>query len=92
LIGPSMTQGALDAVAAQGGEKGERAPAPLWHLGDQTLAALTAAALAGHVGLGPGLIDEDQAARIKAPLVLLPLDPPASDVGAVLLGGEQAFF
>jgi hypothetical protein len=65
---------------------------PLWHLGDQTLAALTAAVLAGHVGLGPGLVDEDQAARIKAPLVLLPSGAPAGDVGAVLLGGEQAFF
>jgi hypothetical protein len=72
--------------------EGERAPAPLWHLGDQTLAAPTAAALAGHVGLGPGLVDENQAARIKALLVLLPPGAPAGDVRAILLGGEQAFF
>jgi hypothetical protein len=48
--------------------------------------------LAGHIGLGPGLVDEDQAVRIKTPLILLPLGAPAGDVGAVLLGGEQAFF
>src|SRR4029077_5844387 len=89
---PVDDAGRLDAVAAQGGEESQRAPAPLWHLGDQTLAALTAAALAGHIGLGPGLVDEDQASRIKVPLVLLPLDAPAGDVGAVLLRGEQAFF
>src|SRR5437763_17074754 len=41
---------------------------------------------------GPSLVDEDQAARIKAALVLLPLGAPAGDVGAVLLGGEQALF
>jgi hypothetical protein len=45
-----------------------------------------------HVGFGPSLVDEDQPTRIKPTLVLLPLAPPAGDVGAVLLGGEQAFF
>jgi hypothetical protein len=46
----------------------------------------------GHVGLGPGLIDEDQAPRIKPTLILLPLQAAAGDVGPVLLAGVQAFF
>jgi len=42
---------------------------------------------AGHIGLGPGFVDEHQALGVKPALVLLPSDPPAGDVGAVLLTG-----
>ncbi|MDB5381954.1 MAG: hypothetical protein JWO26_1586, partial [Rhodospirillales bacterium] len=42
--------------------------------------------------LGPGFVDEDQARRVKAPLVLAPLVAPAGHIGAVLLGGAEAFF
>ena len=45
-----------------------------------------------HVGFGPGVIDEDQAGRIKPPLILSPLRPPPGDVGTILLAGVQAFF
>jgi hypothetical protein len=44
-----------------------------------------------HVGLRPGLVDEDQALGINPPLILPPLRPPARHVGAILLGGVQAF-
>jgi hypothetical protein len=47
---------------------------------------------ARHIGLGPGLVDEDQASRINPTLIGLPLRPPARDVRAILLGGVQAFF
>jgi hypothetical protein len=47
---------------------------------------------ARHVGLGPGLVDEDQASRIKPALVLLPLRPSPGDIGPILLAGAQAFF
>jgi hypothetical protein len=47
---------------------------------------------AGHVGLGPGLVDEHQTFGIKPALMLLPSGAPACDVGAVLLAGVQAFF
>jgi hypothetical protein len=47
---------------------------------------------ARHVGLGPGLVDEDEAPRINPALILLPLNPPARYVGAILLDGVQAFF
>jgi hypothetical protein len=61
-------------------------------LGDQPLAASGAAVRARHVGLGPGLVDEDEPRRIKATLILLPLRPSPGDVGAILLAGVQAFF
>jgi hypothetical protein len=47
---------------------------------------------AGHIGLGPGLIDEDEAGGIKLALVLFPLRPPSCDVVAILFAGVQAFF
>jgi len=61
-------------------------------LGDQPLAASCAAMSAGHVSLGPGLVDEDEPGRIKPPLILSPLRPPPGDVGTILLAGVQAFF
>jgi hypothetical protein len=64
----------------------------VWHLGNQARSATRTTAAAGHVGLGPGLINEDQAARIKPALILLPPQPPACDVGPVLFAGVQAFF
>jgi hypothetical protein len=47
---------------------------------------------AGHIGLGPGLVEEHQAPGVKPALVRLPPRPPAGDVGAILLAGMQAFF
>jgi hypothetical protein len=64
----------------------------MWHRGDQTLPTRSSAVGAGHVGLCPGLIDEDQARRINAVLVALPPLALAGYVGTVLLGGAQAFF
>jgi hypothetical protein len=46
----------------------------------------------GHVGLGPSLVDEDQAFGVKPVLVFLPPLAPAGDVGAILLAGVQALF
>jgi hypothetical protein len=46
----------------------------------------------GHVGLGPGLVDEDQALRIDLALILLPLRAPAGDVRTVAFAGDDAFF
>jgi hypothetical protein len=37
----------------------------------------------GHVGLGPSLVDKDQAFGLKSALVLLPPLAPAGDIGAV---------
>jgi hypothetical protein len=47
---------------------------------------------AGHVRLGPGLVDEDQACGIDAALMAAPALALGGDVGPMLLGGVQTFF
>jgi hypothetical protein len=45
-----------------------------------------------HAGLDPGLVDEHQTPWIEACLPRPPASPPAGDIGAGLLKGEQCFF
>jgi hypothetical protein len=47
---------------------------------------------AGHVGGGPGLIDEDQTLRIEVELVVEPAPPLPQDVGPVLLDRVPGLF
>jgi len=82
----------VDPVAAQGRQEGQRSPMPVRDLGQKPVAAWRPAAQAGHVGLGPGLVDEDQPSRIKPALIGFPACAPSGDVGTILLGGEQCFF
>ena len=81
-----------NAVVSEGGEEGHRRPAAVRRLGGERLSPAGPTVAPGHVGLGPGLIDEHQPARIDAVLVLLPPRPPTGDVRPILLAGEQAFF
>jgi hypothetical protein len=102
LCHPCQEQAAIDgavknaggnkAVGSQGGQERHGGPARVRHRGDQTLSAQRSAMGAGHVGLGPGLVDEDQAHWINAVLVTLPPLALAGDVGTVLLGGAQGFY
>jgi hypothetical protein len=80
------------AIAAQSCQEGQRAPVPLRNFPDQLTPARRPAPPACHIGLGPGLVDEDQARGIKSVLIALPACPPAGDVGPILLDGEQCFF
>ena len=82
----------IDPVAAQRGDERHSPPMAIGHFGVQTLAPWCPSAQGSHVGLGPGLIDEDEPRRIKPPLILLPLGAPPCDLGAELLGGKNAFF
>lgn len=82
----------LDAVPAQRGQECERAPAPARDFGHQPIAASATAMKACHIGLRPGLVDEDQAFGVNPALILLSLRPPARNVAAILFGGVQAFF
>ena len=79
-------------VAAQGAEEGQRAPVAVWSKAAQPLAFWSPAAQRGHVGLDPGLIDEDQTPRVETGLPRAPSLPPTGDVGAYLLKSEQRFF
>ena len=84
--------GRIDPVAAQRRHEGQRLPFTERSLSDQLVTASAPAPERGHVGLRPGLVDEDQPRGIKPPLILLPLRPPPCDLRTILLAGEQAFF
>ena len=81
-----------DAVMAQACKKRQRLPVAMRNLRDQPLAARSPPMRSGHVGLGPGLVDEDQTLGIELSLMPPPSQPPARNVGPILLAGVQAFF
>jgi hypothetical protein len=84
--------GRRDAIVAQRGEEGHGAPVAVRHLGMQRRTAAMPAVGARHVGLGPGLVDEDEAGRVDASLVALPPMAPPRHVRPILLAGEDGFF
>lgn len=89
---PVEHAGRIDPVAAQCRHEGKRLPFAERGLGDELAATPGPAPQRGHVGLGPGFVDEDQFCGIKPALILLPLFPPPRDLRPILLAGEQAFF
>src|SRR5438034_10482129 len=82
----------LDPVVAQGGQEGRGPPPAVRDLGGKPHAAGRPSPQRRHVGLGPGLVDEDQALRLDPALILGPLRPPTGDVGTIALAGRDAFF
>lgn len=82
----------LDAIMAKGGQEGHGRPATMRHLGRQALTVRAPAAQRRHIGLGPGLVDEDEAGGIDAILVGLPLLASPRHVGAIALAGDQRLF
>ena len=82
----------LDAVTAQRRDEGHRVPVSVWHLAAQACPAWPPAAQRRHVGLGPGLVDKDQAVGVNPRLIRWPLRPTARDVGAILFGSQHGFF
>jgi hypothetical protein len=89
---PVEDEGRRQAIAAQGGGEGGGLPVAMRDLADQPLALGRAAVAAGHLGVGPGLVDEHQRLRIEARLAGLPARPVLGDVRPVLLGGVLGFF
>lgn len=84
-----------DAVVLQAGDEGQRLPVSVRHLVDQRLALRAPAVGAGHVGLGPGLLDEDHAPngrRIYPSLEREPAGTASHDVWTVLLLGKDRLF
>src|SRR5277367_18643 len=64
--------GCDDAVDTQPGQEGHCGPSAMGDTTNQPLAARRPTVCSRHVGLGPGLIDEDQTLGINAPLVTSP--------------------
>jgi len=82
----------LDAIMTQRGEEGHGRPAAMRHLGCEALTTRAPAAQRRHIGLGPGLVDEDEAGRVDPILVGHPLLAAPGDVGTVALAGDQRLF
>lgn len=82
----------VDPIMAQGSQKRHGFPAAAGDLGLEPRAPRCPSSKRRHGGLGPGLIDENQALRGDPPLILCPLRPPAGDVGTILFAGGHGFF
>jgi hypothetical protein len=84
--------GCLDTITPQGGQEGHGFPAAMRHLGGQALAARRPASERGHVGSGPGLVDEDQTGRFDPVPIAQPLRPSPCDIAPIPLAGDQRLF
>ena len=84
--------GSIDPVRPQCRQESKRVPLAKWCLGKQAFAPLAPAMKASHIGLGPGLVDEDQLRRIELMLMPFPALTSPCDVRAILFAGVQAFF
>ena len=84
--------GRVDPVVAQGGEESHGVPVPERRFGLHAGAAPSPTPQWGHVGLCPGLINEDKALRVNLSLILLPPYPSARHIGPILFTGQHAFF
>ena len=62
------------------------------HAGPQALAAERSSVPPGHVGGGPGLVDEDEARGVEIELVVEPLLTSPQDVRPLLLGRVRGLF
>ena len=81
-----------DAIVTQPGDEGHRLPVAMGYGGDQTLAAPEPAAKPRHLGVGAGLVDEDQSGRVERRLSRAPYAPLLGHVRTVLLGRVRGFF
>ena len=79
-------------VVTQRRHEGEGLPVAVRPFRPQPLAPGAPAMAAGHVRLGPGLVQEDEPAGIKLALRALPLLAALHDVWPLLFGGHQTFF
>ena len=89
---PVDEPGRVDAIVAQRRQEGHGLPAAVRDLGVEPLAARRPAPERRHIGLGPGLVDEDEAARIDPALIGGPPRAPSRHVGAIPLAGDQRLF
>ena len=81
-----------DPGAAQPGHQRGHFPMSVWHRRRQAQAARDPAMAAGHVGGGPGFVDEHQAAGVERRLAANEDPPLFGYVGPILLGGAETLF
>ena len=79
-------------MLSQASDERRHLPVAVRDLGDEPFSTRAASTQPGHVGRSAGLIDEDELARIKPRLLLLPVRACRADVFALPFGCVQAFF
>ncbi len=84
---PGEDEGRDHAAQSKGRDDGRGLPVAVRDADPQARPARGAAMGASHVGLRPGLVDEDQPRGLEIGLRLEPGLAPLQDVGAVLLAG-----
>jgi hypothetical protein len=89
---PVEDAGRRELVVAESAEECEGPPVTVRREAAQAGPFGAPAPQRGHIGLDPGLVDEDEPARIEPGLPGSPTLTPARDVGASLFKGEQCFF
>lgn len=89
---PVEDAGCRELVVAERTEEREGTPVTVRREAAQAGPFGAPAPQRGHVGLDPGLIDEDEPTRIEPGLPGSPALAPTRDVGAGLFEGEQCFF
>ena len=82
----------VDPVVSKSGQEGHGFPMTVGRFGIEPLSPSAPSVGPRHVGLGPGLIDKDQAPGIDLALIALPTLAPPRHVRPVLLAGQHAFF
>jgi len=76
----------------QGRDQGRGLPVTVRDRGNHSVPTQRATTQTGHLGIGPGFIDENQPARVEPYLPRPPVRAFLRDVRPVLLGGPQRFF
>ena len=82
----------VDPVMSQCGQEGRSLPVTVRDFGLEPHAERCPPPQRRHVGLGPGLVDEDQALRLDFILILDPLRSPPRDVGSIAFASHHGFF
>ena len=82
----------IDPVMAQRRYERQRLPVTMRHFGREPLPLGSPSTQRGHIGLDPGLVDEDEAPGVDLVLMRFPALPLAGDVRPVLLGRHHRFF
>lgn len=89
---PVDDAGRRDPVVAECREESHRPPMAVRDLSLERDAPSPPAMGTGHVGLRPGLIDEDETGRFDFRLVPSPPSAAARDIRTILLSREHGFF
>ena len=82
----------IDPVEAERGQEGRRFPTAVRDFGYQSLTTRCPSTQRRHIGLGPSLVNEDQALRFDAILILGPLRAPPRHGRTIALASHHAFF